>query len=115
MSFPHGTGSGRGEPGSGAAAHTLQDILRPRAKGSPCLELHLRESISSPLVPDDVGYLAFFTRTVERLEGGAEKVGKLVEEESHDLLTQASTCIFSHLLHSDPDFNFKAVIAPHPG
>jgi hypothetical protein len=33
-------------------------------------------------MPDDTGYLAFFTRIVERLEGGMEKVGKLVEEES---------------------------------
>ncbi|KAE8804835.1 hypothetical protein D1007_19069 [Hordeum vulgare] len=59
-------------------------------------------SISSPLVPDDVGYLDFFTEVMERLEAGAREVGVLIEEESRDLLSQALTCVLSNLLHADP-------------
>jgi hypothetical protein len=65
-------------------------------------------------VPDDAGYLAFFTKVIERLEEGAKKVGQLVEEESRDLLARATMRVFSHLLRSDPCFDFEAVIAPIP-
>lgn len=80
-----------------------------RALSSVC-----NESVSSSLVPDDVSYLAFFTRIVERLKGGAEKVRQLVEEKSRDLLARASSCVFSHLLRFDPDFDFEAMTAPVP-
>lgn len=72
------------------------------------------ERLPSPLVANDAGYLAFFTKVVERLERSAEKVRHLVDEESSSLLVKASTRVFSHLLHSDPDFDFKVVIGPIP-
>ncbi|KAE8781694.1 hypothetical protein D1007_45028 [Hordeum vulgare] len=65
---------------------------------------------SSPLVPNDAGYLGFFFRVVEFLEAGAEKAHALVEEKSRDLLGQAASDIFSHLLHLDPDFDIAAVL-----
>lgn len=63
-------------------------------------------------MPNDVGYLNFFTKVVERLDGDAKKVGKIIEEECRELLTQASTRVFSHLLHADHFFDFEVVIAP---
>ncbi|KAE8816084.1 hypothetical protein D1007_06406 [Hordeum vulgare] len=68
------------------------------------------ESVSSPLIPDDAAYLIFFCRVVERLEGGAEKAVALVEEKSRDLLGQAASDVFSHLLHLGPDFDFAVVL-----
>lgn len=90
----------------------LHDIER----GAHCtLGSIFKESVSSPLVLDDAGYLTFFTRVMKRLKEGAKKVGMLVEEESRDLLAQVVTRVFNHLLCSDPDFDFEAVIAPVPG
>lgn len=71
-------------------------------------------NVSSPLVPDNAGYLAFFTRAVEQLKEGAEKVGELVEVGSRDLLVQVLTSVFSRLFRSDPDFDFNVVIALVP-
>lgn len=51
---------------------------------------------------------------MECLEEGTNKVGALVEEGSRDLLARASTSVFSHLLCSDPDFDFEVMIAPVP-
>ncbi|XP_073364587.1 uncharacterized protein [Aegilops tauschii subsp. strangulata] len=73
-----------------------------------------KKSVSNPLVANDAGYLAFFTRVVERLEGSVEKVRKLIDEESRDLLARTSTRVFRHLLRSDTDFDFEAVIDPVP-
>ena len=73
-----------------------------------------KKSISSPLMAEDVGYLALFTKAVERLLGSTEKVRKLVDEGSRDLLARVSTRVFSHLLRSDTDFDFEAVTAPVP-
>ncbi|KAE8790569.1 hypothetical protein D1007_35081 [Hordeum vulgare] len=70
------------------------------------------EGVSSPLVPDDVGYLGFFSRVVECLEAGAEKAHALVEEKNRDVLGQAASDVFSHLLCLDPDFDFAAVLGP---
>ena len=56
------------------------------------------ESVASPLVANDAGYLGFFTRIVERLEGGAASARQLVEEKSRDLLARAVSRIFNHLL-----------------
>ncbi|KAE8772171.1 hypothetical protein D1007_55854 [Hordeum vulgare] len=73
-----------------------------------------RESVSSPLVPDDAGYLGFFLRVVECLQAGAEKVHALTEEKSRDLLGQAASDVLSHLLRLNPDFDFTAVLDPVP-
>jgi hypothetical protein len=71
-------------------------------------------SVASPLAADDAGYLGFFTRVVERLEGGAARARQLVEEKSRHLLAHAVSRIFSHLLRSDPHFDFGALTAPVP-
>ena len=70
--------------------------------------------ISSPLVPDDAGYLGFFSRVMECLEEGAEKIRVLVEVKRRDLLARAASNVFSHLLHLDPHFDFEAVLGPVP-
>ncbi|KAE8805960.1 hypothetical protein D1007_17871 [Hordeum vulgare] len=72
------------------------------------------EGFSSPLVPYDAEYLGFFLRVVECLEVGAEKAHALAEERSRDLLSQATSDVFSHLLHLDPDFDFAAIVDPVP-
>lgn len=89
----------------------FQDIERRARRALNCV---YTESISNPLLPDDADYLAFFTRIVERFEGGVESVRTLVEEEGRDLLARASMHVFIHLLRSDPDFDFEAVIGPVP-
>lgn len=76
------------------------------------LDLVCKESVPSPLEPNDTGYLAFFTRIMERLEEGAERVGEPVKEEGRNLLARAATRVFSHLFRLDPDFDFDAMIAP---
>ncbi|KAE8799161.1 hypothetical protein D1007_25547 [Hordeum vulgare] len=73
-----------------------------------------RGSILSPLVPDEAGYLDFFTKVVERLEAGTQEVGALIEEECRDLLSQALTHVFTHLFHTYPHFDFEAAMAPVP-
>ncbi|KAE8799195.1 hypothetical protein D1007_25482 [Hordeum vulgare] len=72
------------------------------------------EGVSSPLVPDDVGYLGFFFHVVECLEAGAEKTHALTEDKSRDLLRQSASDVFSHLLRLDPDFDFTAVLGLVP-
>ncbi|KAE8783055.1 hypothetical protein D1007_43539 [Hordeum vulgare] len=72
------------------------------------------ESVSSPLVPDDDRYLSFFYRVMERLEAGAGKALAFAEEKSGDLLDQAASDIFSHLLRLDPYFDFGTVLDPVP-
>ncbi|KAE8782628.1 hypothetical protein D1007_43981 [Hordeum vulgare] len=68
------------------------------------------EGASAPLVPDDAGYLAFFLRIMERLEAGSAKDLALEEEKSHDLLSQAASDFFSHLLRLDQNFDVKEVL-----
>ncbi|KAE8791159.1 hypothetical protein D1007_34417 [Hordeum vulgare] len=68
------------------------------------------ESVSNPLVPNDAGYLGFFLRIVERIEAAATKALALAEENSRDLLSQATSDVFSHLLCLDPEFDFAAVL-----
>ncbi|KAE8773554.1 hypothetical protein D1007_54169 [Hordeum vulgare] len=72
------------------------------------------ESISGPLIPNDSEYLGFFYRIMERLEASAEKAFALAEEKSRDLLGQAASDIFSHLLRLNPDFDFTSVPDPVP-
>lgn len=95
--------------------HTCSDMfLDLERRACRALDRVCKESVSGLLMPDDAGYRAFFTRIVERLEEGAERVGELVKEESRNLLARASTRVFSHLLRLDPDFDFDAMIAPVP-
>ncbi|KAE8803044.1 hypothetical protein D1007_21255 [Hordeum vulgare] len=68
------------------------------------------KGVSSPLVPDDGGYLGFFLRVMEHLEAGAEKAHALAEEMSRDLLGQGASDVFNHLLGLDPEFDFAAVL-----
>ena len=82
--------------------------------GSPRPGLHLHGGHLHPHHANDIGYLGFFTKVVEWLEGGAKKVGQIIEEECRNLLTQASKRVFSHLLRTNPCFDFEAVIAPIP-
>ncbi|KAE8771046.1 hypothetical protein D1007_57110 [Hordeum vulgare] len=72
------------------------------------------EGVSGPLIPDDSRYLGFFYRIMERLEASAEKALAFVEEKSRELLGQAASDVFSHLLRLDPDFDFASVLDPVP-
>ncbi|KAE8801399.1 hypothetical protein D1007_22992 [Hordeum vulgare] len=74
--------------------------------------LRKSESVSSPLVPEDAGYLGFFLRIVERLEAGAAKALALTEGKSRDLLDQVASDVFNHLLRVERDFDFAAVRNP---
>ncbi|KAE8817848.1 hypothetical protein D1007_04468 [Hordeum vulgare] len=71
-------------------------------------------SISSPIIPDDAGYLDFFTKVPEWVEAGAEQVGVLIEDEIRNLMSKAPMHVFSNLLHVDPHFDFEAAMAPVP-
>ncbi|KAE8814014.1 hypothetical protein D1007_08652 [Hordeum vulgare] len=70
------------------------------------------EGVSGPLIPDESGYLGIFYCVVERLEAGSEKALALTEEKSRDLLGQAVSDIFRHLLCLDLDFGFASVLDP---
>ncbi|KAE8781479.1 hypothetical protein D1007_45261 [Hordeum vulgare] len=82
------------------ASHTLSNICG--------------ESASGPLVPDDIGYLGFFLRVVERLEAGFAKSLALAKENSRDLLGKAASDVFSHLPRLDLYFDFAEVLDPVP-
>ncbi|KAE8801504.1 hypothetical protein D1007_22888 [Hordeum vulgare] len=73
-----------------------------------------KESIFSPLVPDNVSYLDFFTKVVERLEESAKKVVLIIEEECCDLLGKALTLVFIHLHSVSLRFEFEAMTALFP-
>ena len=49
-----------------------------------------------------------------RLESRAERARELVDEKSRGLLGRAFSRVFSHLLNTNPDFDFDAAIAPVP-
>ncbi|KAE8772632.1 hypothetical protein D1007_55326 [Hordeum vulgare] len=49
---------------------------------------------------------------MERLEAGSGKVVAFAKEKSHDLLGQAASDVFSHLLRLDPYFDFASVLDP---
>ncbi|KAE8784128.1 hypothetical protein D1007_42344 [Hordeum vulgare] len=71
-------------------------------------------SVCSPLVPTATSYVDFFTKVVEQLEAGTQLVGALIEEEIRDRLSQALKRVFSKIFHTDPHFDFEAVIGPVP-
>ena len=74
----------------------------------------LDSSVDGPLVDDDTGYLRFFTRVVERLEGEVMRARQLIEEQSRDILRRAVSRIFGNLLHLDPRTDFRALLEPMP-
>jgi hypothetical protein len=86
--------------------------LELRAHGA--LATICKERLEGPHETHDASYLDFFTKLVERLEAGAKRVNGIIEDECRDLLFQAATRIFSHLLRTDPNFDFDRVIAPVP-
>ena len=49
-----------------------------------------------------------------RLESRAERAHELVDEKSRGLLGRAFSWVFSHILNTNPDFDFAAAIAPVP-
>ncbi|KAE8812241.1 hypothetical protein D1007_10850 [Hordeum vulgare] len=72
------------------------------------------EGVNGPLISDDSGYLGFFYRVMEHLEAGAEKALALAEDKRCDLFGQATSDVFNHLLHLDPDFDFASVLDSVP-
>ncbi|KAE8805983.1 hypothetical protein D1007_17895 [Hordeum vulgare] len=90
----------------------LPNVPTLKKRASYALSDICGESVSSPLVPDDAGYLGFFLHIVKRLEAGAGKALALAEEKSRDLLGLAASNVFSHLLRLDPYFDFAAVLDP---
>ncbi|KAE8785235.1 hypothetical protein D1007_41068 [Hordeum vulgare] len=73
------------------------------------------KGVSGALIPDDSTCLGFFYhRVVQHLVAGAEKALALAEEKSRDLLGQAASDVFNHLLRLDPDFDFASVLDPVP-
>ncbi|KAE8810884.1 hypothetical protein D1007_12383 [Hordeum vulgare] len=57
------------------------------------------------MISDDSRYLSIFYHVVEHLEASPEMALALEEEKSRDILFQAVSDIFSHLLRLDPDFD----------
>ena len=51
---------------------------------------------------------------VTRLEARSARARQLVEERGRGLLERAFSCVFSHLLNADPNFDFDVAIAPVP-
>ena len=49
-----------------------------------------------------------------RVENRAERARELVDEKSRGLLGRTLSRVFSHLLNTNPDFNFDAAIALLP-
>lgn len=91
---------------------TALSSLELRARGA--LRSIYRERLETPLVPRDADYAEFSSKFVERLQDGARKVDGILEEECRDLFSLAATCVFSHLLHGDPNFDFGKVIGLVP-
>ena len=89
----------------------LEDL---RVRANRALDTICKESIARPYEADDAGYLRFFTQVVTRLEGGAARARRLIMEKIRDILGCAFSHVFSHLLRSDPDFDFNSTIAPVP-
>ncbi|KAE8812626.1 hypothetical protein D1007_10325 [Hordeum vulgare] len=102
----------RGRPGGFNSS--AQRCSKASSGGRRAVCFICRGSFPSPLVPDEAGYLDFFTKVVERLEGGAQEVEALIEEGSRDRLSQVLTCSFCNLFHTDPSFNLEAMMALVP-
>ncbi|KAE8793032.1 hypothetical protein D1007_32347 [Hordeum vulgare] len=83
-------------------------------RASSALSVICGKSAFGPLVPDDDEYLGFFLRVVEHLEADSARALALVEEKSRELLSQAASDVFNHLLCLDPDFDFVEVLDPVP-
>lgn len=89
----------------------LRDL---RTRANQALGTICDEHTPHPHAEDYVGHLCFFTYVVTRLESRAERARELVDKKSRGLLGRAFSHVFSHLLNTNPDFNFDAAIAPVP-
>ena len=85
-----------------------------RTKANQALGTICDEHAPHPHAEDYASHLRFFTDVVTRLESRAERARELVDEKSRGLLGLAFSRIFSHLLNTNPDFDFAAAIAPVP-
>ncbi|KAM0882821.1 hypothetical protein ACQ4PT_032037 [Festuca glaucescens] len=63
-----------------------------------------------PAIDDDTAFLQLFTQIVEKLEGAAVSLDKLIEEECRKLLSIAGTRIFANLLHANLSLDFATVL-----
>ncbi|KAE8787131.1 hypothetical protein D1007_38907 [Hordeum vulgare] len=61
-----------------------------------------------------LGTWVYSSTLVECLEVGAQKAHALAEVMNRDLLGQAASDVFSHLLRLDPDFDFATILDPVP-
>ena len=89
----------------------LRDL---RTRANQALGAICDEHAPQPHAEDYANHLRFFTDVVTRLENRAERARELVDEKSRGLLGRAFSRVFSHLLNTNPDFNFDAAIAPVP-
>ena len=89
----------------------LRDL---RTKANQALGTICDEHAPHPHAEDYASHLCFFTYVVTRLESRAERPRELVDERSRGLLGRAFSRVFSHLLDTNPDFNFNTAIAPVP-
>lgn len=89
----------------------LRDL---RTRANQALGTICDEHAPHPHAKDYAGHLHFFADVVTRLENRAERGRELVAEKSRSLLGRAFSRVFSHLLNTNPDFNFDTAIAPVP-
>ena len=83
-----------------------------RTRANQALGTICDEHAPHPHAEDYVGHLRFFTDVVTCLEDRADRVLKLVNEKSCDLLGRVFSRVFNHLQNADPNFDFDAAIAP---
>lgn len=72
------------------------------------------ERLEALIEPCNADHVEFSTKLVERPKDGVRKVDSILEEQCRGLFSQAVTCVFSHLLHTNSSFNFHKVIALVP-
>ena len=87
----------------------LRDL---RTRANQALGAICDEHAPHPHTEDYASHLRFFTEVVTRLENRAERARELVDEKSRGLLGRAFSRVFSHLLNTNPDFDFDAAITP---
>ena len=85
-----------------------------RTRANKALGTICDEHAAHPHAKDYAGHLCFFADVVTRLESRAERDCELVDEKSRGLLGRAFSRVFSHLLNTNPNFDFAATIAPVP-
>jgi hypothetical protein len=104
------------------------EVARARGRQPECVKMfcalaqHARAALSifsserleDPLEDDDAGYLNFFTKLMKRLEDGAARMDDIIMAECRNLLSQATTRVFSNLFRIDADFDIGRVMCPVP-